>query len=118
PQLDLGADLGHAHREVVTGWREIDAARAAVVLILSPLDQAATFQTVEQTYQRRALDAERGRQFLLAHTAAQAADISERPPCRVGQAEGAQLGIDCLPQTPGEAGDVEAKVDLPGARHG
>ena len=102
----------------MAGRRQIDAAGAAVVLVLAPLDQAAALEAVEQAHQRRAFDAERGRQFLLPHAVAQAADIDERPPGRIGQAEGLQLGIDRLPQPPREAGDVEAEVDLLGMRHG
>ncbi len=52
---------------------------------LAPLDQAAALEIVEQADQRRPLDRERGGELLLAHAAAQLADIGKRPPRRVIQ---------------------------------
>ena len=109
----LAARLARSRPERV----RIDAARAAVGLVLAPLDQAAALEIVEQADQRRPLDRERRGQFLLPHAVAQAADIDQRPPCRFGETEGAQLGVDRLAQTPGDARDAEAEIDVLGVGH-
>ena len=107
------ADARRAHRELTAGAGEMDAAGAAVVLVLAPLDEAAALQAVEQADQRGALDRHRGRQFLLAHAVAQRAKIDQRPPRRLGQADQAHLGIDGLPQPPRQAGDEKAEFGMP-----
>ena len=116
--LDFAAHLGRTLGEVAAGAREIDAAGAAVGLVGAPLDQAAAFEVVEQTDQRRPLDRQRRRQLLLPDAVAQAPDIDQRPPRRLGEAENAQLGIDRLAQAAGDARDAEAEIDLLGRRHG
>ena len=92
----------------------MNAARAAVGLVLASLDEAAPLETVKQPYQRRSLDGKCGGELLLAHAVAEPADIDERPPRRLGEPDQAQLGIHRLTQPPRDAGDEKAEVRVLG----
>jgi hypothetical protein len=56
--LDGVADAQHAALELAPRRRQVDAADAAIAFVLAAFDQAATFEAVEQAYQRRTFYAE------------------------------------------------------------
>ena len=95
----------------------MNTAGAAVGLIVAPFDEASAFEIVEEPHQRRAFDRHRRRELLLAHAVAQRADIHQRTPGGLGQADQAQLGVHGLSQPPRDAGDEEAEVGVLGGRH-